>query len=330
MNLLLQTKLARAIAGEARAAFFSIAPSDVLSKFVGESEASIRNVFRTAVEHALQIESKCSVVFFDEIDALGQSRGNIGSGEGEGCSRRVLAELLLQLNVIAERKFCTLRDFEGKTGDVGTDDEDYDPHSSFQPSDMLPAVTENRARIIVAGATNRLWDCDSALLRRFGMQLEVGLPTWKNRKKMLARHLTDIQHILTGYELGNLAAITEHWSGSAIETLAREAAMRPIHECLRRAAVIRRRTTKREQCGGDVSGQEDAPESPDPDTEAGNCLLEGCQKVRPVSMDDFRCAVKTLTGDDVPITNARGKTSNKQAHHRLEHYDTSSSSDDED
>lgn len=40
-----QTQLARAIAGESRAPLLSIGPSDVLSKFVGESEATIRSVF---------------------------------------------------------------------------------------------------------------------------------------------------------------------------------------------------------------------------------------------------------------------------------------------
>lgn len=43
---ILQTQLARAVAGEAQAAFLSVAPSDILSKFVGESEASIRNFFK--------------------------------------------------------------------------------------------------------------------------------------------------------------------------------------------------------------------------------------------------------------------------------------------
>jgi ATP-dependent 26S proteasome regulatory subunit len=41
-----QTQLARAIAGEARAAFLSVGPSDILSKFVGESEASVRSIFK--------------------------------------------------------------------------------------------------------------------------------------------------------------------------------------------------------------------------------------------------------------------------------------------
>jgi SpoVK/Ycf46/Vps4 family AAA+-type ATPase len=96
--------LARAIAGESNAAFFSISPSDILSKFVGESEAAVKNIFRKAVDHALYLESKCAVIFFDEIDALGQSRDGSRGGEGDGCSRRVLAELLLQLTFVAAQK----------------------------------------------------------------------------------------------------------------------------------------------------------------------------------------------------------------------------------
>jgi len=41
-----KTLLARAVAGEAQAAFISVGPSDILSKFVGESEASVRNLFK--------------------------------------------------------------------------------------------------------------------------------------------------------------------------------------------------------------------------------------------------------------------------------------------
>jgi SpoVK/Ycf46/Vps4 family AAA+-type ATPase len=104
-----KTQLARAIAGEARAAFLPVAPSDVLSKFVGDSEASVRNIFRTAVVQALQLESKCAVVFFDEIDALGQNRDNLGAGEGEGCSRRYVLAVAISStrvsSVFSDSKF---------------------------------------------------------------------------------------------------------------------------------------------------------------------------------------------------------------------------------
>jgi ATP-dependent 26S proteasome regulatory subunit len=55
----MQTQLARAVAGEAQAAFMSVAPSDVLSKFFGESEASIRDLFKKGEEHVIV---ECSII----------------------------------------------------------------------------------------------------------------------------------------------------------------------------------------------------------------------------------------------------------------------------
>lgn len=49
-----KTKLAKAVAGEAQAAFLSVGPSDILSKFVGESEASIRSLFREGERERMQ------------------------------------------------------------------------------------------------------------------------------------------------------------------------------------------------------------------------------------------------------------------------------------
>ena len=50
-----KTKLAKAVAGEAQAAFISVGPSDILSKFVGESESAIRGLFR---------EGECDIMLF--------------------------------------------------------------------------------------------------------------------------------------------------------------------------------------------------------------------------------------------------------------------------
>ena len=135
--IFLQTRLARAIAGEGRAAFISIAPSDVLSKFVGESEAAVRSIFQMATTSASKLESKCSVIFFDEIDALGHTRENGGSGEGEGCSRRVLAELLLQLNVAL-----TKRPSPGRK-----DIKDQDGRESFDDTRILVVAATNRPEV---------------------------------------------------------------------------------------------------------------------------------------------------------------------------------------
>ena len=90
--LFCKTQLARAIAGEANAAFISVSPSDILSKFVGESESAVRNTFRRATDMAMHLESKCAVVCFDEIDALVPNRANV---EGE-VEKRLVAQLLME------------------------------------------------------------------------------------------------------------------------------------------------------------------------------------------------------------------------------------------
>jgi SpoVK/Ycf46/Vps4 family AAA+-type ATPase len=314
-----KTRLARAIAGEAHAAFVPVTPSDVLSKFVGESEAAVRNIFSHAVTHALTLDSKCAVVFFDEIDALGQSRESRGTGEGEGCSRRVLAELLLQLNVIADRKYCTLQDFGNRTSykqeilDECCESDGFSNAGKPEPGEKLCGV-----RIIVVAATNRLFDCDSALLRRFGIQLEVGLPTFRDRKRLLLKHLSDISHSLNATELSFLATVTDQWSGSAIESLSREAAMAPLRECIRQAALLRRRASHQQNLNGERASLAD------PDLKARNALLQGFQALRPVSLHDFRNAIEILTGEELPINQGSEDRQTNERFHRVEHYDSSS------
>jgi SpoVK/Ycf46/Vps4 family AAA+-type ATPase len=138
-----QTELAKALAGEAGAAFLAVGPSDVLSKYVGESEASIRNLFLKAASMAREMDSKCAVLFFDEIDALGQSRGGVGSGVSpggstgtsldahtgtgggnEGSSRRILAELLIQMTRLNSANGLTIDDMVLTTEDDDDDDDD--------------------------------------------------------------------------------------------------------------------------------------------------------------------------------------------------------------
>jgi len=85
-----KTLLARAVAGEAGVPFFSISGSDFVEMFVGVGAARVRDLFAQAVEHAP------SIIFIDELDALGKARGiNMLSShdEREQTLNQLLAEM---------------------------------------------------------------------------------------------------------------------------------------------------------------------------------------------------------------------------------------------
>ena len=85
-----KTLLAKAIAGEANVPFFAISGSEFIQMFVGVGASRVRDMFRTAKEHA-----PC-VVFIDEIDAVGRMRGagyGGGSDEREQTLNQILSEM---------------------------------------------------------------------------------------------------------------------------------------------------------------------------------------------------------------------------------------------
>ncbi len=85
-----KTLLARAVAGEASVPFFSISGSDFVEMFVGVGAARVRDLFGQAVEHAP------SIIFIDELDALGKARGmNLlaSHDEREQTLNQLLAEM---------------------------------------------------------------------------------------------------------------------------------------------------------------------------------------------------------------------------------------------
>jgi len=89
-----KTLLAKAVANESEANFISIKGPEVLSKWVGESERAIREVFRKAKQAAP------SIIFFDEIDAIAPTRGS-GAGDSK-VTERVISQLLTEMDGLEE------------------------------------------------------------------------------------------------------------------------------------------------------------------------------------------------------------------------------------
>ena len=86
-----KTLLARALAGEAGASFYSISGSDFVEVYVGVGASRVRDLFREARKNAP------SLIFIDELDSIGRARGNVGGqmshGEQEQALNQILAEM---------------------------------------------------------------------------------------------------------------------------------------------------------------------------------------------------------------------------------------------
>ncbi|MHA1292772.1 MAG: CDC48 family AAA ATPase [Promethearchaeota archaeon] len=91
-----KTLLARAVATESKANFISIKGPELLSKWVGESEKAIREVFRKA-----KMAAPC-IIFFDEFDSIAPSRGRHSSDSG--VSEKVLSQFLTELDGLESMK----------------------------------------------------------------------------------------------------------------------------------------------------------------------------------------------------------------------------------
>ena len=87
-----KTFLAKAVAGELGASFFSVGVSDVLDMYTGQSERNLARIFAEARRHA-----PC-VLFFDELDALGQKRSHLSHSSS---MRNTVNQMLTELDSVA-------------------------------------------------------------------------------------------------------------------------------------------------------------------------------------------------------------------------------------
>ncbi|KAK3591604.1 hypothetical protein CHS0354_013787 [Potamilus streckersoni] len=176
-----KTMLAKAVAHESRATFFSISASSLTSKWVGEGEKLVRAMFAVAKE------LQPAIVFMDEVDSILCERK-----EGENdASRRLKTEFLVQFDGVA-------------------------------------SCAEDR--ILIMGATNRPQELDDAVLRRFAKRVYVTMPELATRKQLLKHLLAKHENPLTERELNHLAQLTDGYSGSDLNALAKDAALGPIRD----------------------------------------------------------------------------------------------------
>jgi cell division protease FtsH len=176
-----KTMLARAVAGEAGVPFFSISGSEFVEMFVGVGASRVRDLFNDAKK-----QSPC-VLFIDEIDAIGRSRGSgIASGGGGNDEREQT------LNQI-------LNEMDG-----------------FSPNED----------VVVLAATNRPEVLDNALLRpgRFDRKVYLELPDREARQAILEVHAAKIA-LADDVDLARVAERTVGFSGADLENLANEAAL---------------------------------------------------------------------------------------------------------
>lgn len=174
-----KTLLAKAVAGEAKVPFFSLSGSDFMEMFVGVGASRVRDLFRQAKEKAP------SIIFIDEIDAIGRARSK-GSSMGHDSERESTLNQLL-----------TEMDGFGSTTNV-----------------IVLAAT-NRADIL---------DKALMRAGRFDRQIYVDLPDLNERKEIFGVHLKPIKtnEVL---DIEFLAKQTPGFSGAEIANVCNEAAL---------------------------------------------------------------------------------------------------------
>ncbi|KAI3468668.1 hypothetical protein Pfo_025331 [Paulownia fortunei] len=137
-------------------------------------------------------------------------------------------------------------------------------------------LTKPGERILVLAATNRPFDLDEAIIRRFERRIMVGLPSVENREKIL-RTLLSKEEVDEGLDFLELATMTEGYSGSDLKTLCITAAYRPVRELIQQE-----RLKDQEKKGGAEEGQECGDNSDREDKK------ERIITIRPLNMEDFK------------------------------------------
>ncbi|KAM0834162.1 hypothetical protein ACQ4PT_063796 [Festuca glaucescens] len=122
-------------------------------------------------------------------------------------------------------------------------------------------LSKSGERVLVLAATNRPFDLDEAIIRRFERRIMVGLPTQESRELIL-RTVLSKEEVDENIEYKELASMTEGYSGSDLKNLCMTAAYRPVRELLKKERLkeMERRKMEAEEITTVVEDS-DKPES---------------------------------------------------------------------
>ncbi len=174
-----KTLLAKAVAGEAGVPFFSLSGSDFVEMFVGVGASRVRDLFKQAQQKSP------SIIFIDEIDAIGRARGKNSMTGGNDERENTLNQLLTEMD------------------GFGTD------------TNVIVLAATNRADVL---------DKALMRAGRFDRQIYVDLPDLNERKEIFEVHIKPLK-LAEDVNLEFLAQQTPGFSGADIANMCNEAAL---------------------------------------------------------------------------------------------------------
>lgn len=175
-----KTLLAKAVAGEAKVPFFSLSGSDFVEMFVGVGASRVRDLFKQAKEKSP------SIIFIDEIDAIGRARGKSNFSGSNDERENTLNQLLTEMD------------------GFGTN------------TNVIVLAATNRADIL---------DKALMRAGRFDRQIYVDLPDVKEREEIFEVHLRPLKKVDNELDVEFLAKQTPGFSGADIANVCNEAAL---------------------------------------------------------------------------------------------------------
>ncbi len=174
-----KTLLAKAVAGEADVPFFSLSGSDFVEMFVGVGASRVRDLFKQAAQKSP------SIIFIDEIDAIGRARGKSNMTGGNDERENTLNQLLTEMD------------------GFGTD------------VNVIVVAATNRADVL---------DKALMRAGRFDRQIYVDLPDLNERKEIFEVHLKPLK-LAKDVDVDFLSQQTPGFSGADIANLCNESAL---------------------------------------------------------------------------------------------------------